>query len=166
VVDEVGESLRWDRPLVVEVDGLEDAMELFGVGVRDAEQRIVHGLAEPVLVSVADVRPEAAIRDEQVVICVRVRLNDLHRVRDLGELVQGFVGLFSVAIARSFEEQQREDVILRVRDLVAGQVLRLPQVVAERLGGERYGRVDRHIPARSVADSTVAGDRHVGPGRE
>src|SRR5829696_1227112 len=62
VVEEVGERLWRDRALVVEVDGFEDAVELLRVGVGDPQKRVVDGLAEPVLVGVPNVGPEAAVR--------------------------------------------------------------------------------------------------------
>jgi hypothetical protein len=47
----------------------------------------------------------------------------------------GRSSLLGVAVTGALEEEQREDVVLLVRDLVAEEPFGLPQVVAQRLDG-------------------------------
>ena len=147
VIENAVQVVSWQRGLIVEVDVLEHPRELLWVGAADFAQRIIQCFALCLLVGAADVVKEVPGRDDDAVVHGGIGLDDLDRriSGDAGEIILESVGALLVeAIGGTLEEQQRQDVVLLVRDLVAEQVRALPEVILEGLECERLFRIGGH----------------------
>lgn len=142
VLDDSREVVARQGHLVVEVRSLEDASQLLRVRPANRGEGVVQRLALEGLVGIADVIPGLPMRYlEDVEGGVS---GELVGGRDVAELPECYLELLLVEVRRPLEEEERQDVVLLIRDLVPEQVGRLPEMGLEAGQAQRSGLVRCH----------------------